>query len=116
MHKVNVSDGLIGRFYFKKTGNYNLLGEFSNNKSNLIFTESADTTGHDSSKDFIGTYNATWQENGEAFFATLTITFKTNTTQQIFELKWMNNNEIIFIGEGFVFDDVLIGDYRNFEC
>ena len=33
---------LIGQFYFKRTTNGNLVGEFSNNFENRIYTESSD--------------------------------------------------------------------------
>jgi hypothetical protein len=66
---------IIGRFYFKKTSNGNLIGEWSNNKSDekqRTSTESCDLKkGED--KSYIGLYRSTWQEDGTAHFADLTI-------------------------------------------
>ena len=104
---------LIGQFYFKQSVNGNLLGEFSNNQSSINTTESADIIHHNIS-DFRGTYNTTWQEDGEPFFATLTITFKSNT-RGIYSLEWRRNNTIIYWGEALIVDNILVGHYRDFE-
>jgi hypothetical protein len=116
MIQINISDSLIGRFYFKKTSNGNIKGEFSNNKSDFIYSESADLQSEFNSDTFIGTYNATWQEEGESFFAVLNISHKKSSLQRIYELEWVTKEgKLMFIGEGFVFENTLIGDYRNFN-
>ena len=104
-----MANELIGRFYLKKTNNGNLLGEFSNNESNKIFSESADSV--DESCCFIGDYNSTWQEDGLYHFAKLTIAFRPETNKKIFTLKWVEGSKT-FIGEGMLCDNILIGDYR----
>jgi hypothetical protein len=115
MKQINIYHCLIGRFYFKKTHNGNLIGEFSNNRINIISSESADVHGENDSDDFIGIYNTTWQQDGQPFFAKLTISYKQNTSQRIYTLEWTDrNSNLIFVGEGFVFEDNLIGDYRDF--
>ncbi|HEY5369188.1 MAG TPA: hypothetical protein VIJ75_09365 [Hanamia sp.] len=114
MKQIDISDCLIGRFYFKKTYNGNLIGEFSNNRINIISSESADAYIENKSDDFIGIYNTTWQQEGVPFFAKLTISYRDNT-HRIYKLEWERNRETIFIGEGFVFENNLIGDYRDFE-
>jgi hypothetical protein len=105
---------LIGRFYFKKTRNGNLIGEFSNNLSgNIISTESADfiekVEGADG--DYFGKYHSTWQENGKSYFANLEITPKVGNNK-LFTLNWTRNGKI-FVGEGMLCDDILIGDYKE---
>jgi hypothetical protein len=107
---------IIGRFYFKQTGNGNLVGEFSNNQSgNIISTESADFIKNieGSDGDYYGEYNSTWQESGEPIFAKLTIVPKPNCNK-LFTLKWFNKNgKLFFEGEGMLCDNILIGDYQS---
>lgn len=114
LFKIDISNHIIGRFYFKRTQNGNLIGEFSNNHILRNSTESADLIY--SSDNFVGQYNSNWQENGEAVFAKLYIDFKLGSRDSIYQLKWTHSTgEPMYIGEGFLFDGVLIGDYRNFE-
>lgn len=116
MKQIDLMDCLIGRFFFKKTNNGNIIGEFSNNRINFISSESADIQNHNDPSNFIGIYNTTWQEQENPSFAKLTISFKQNTSDRIYKLEWTEQNgELIFIGEGFVFENSLIGDYRNFN-
>jgi hypothetical protein len=116
MKKIDLSGSLIGRFYFKKTHNGNLIGEFSNNTITIISSESADAHNGNNPDDFVGTYNTTWQQDGQPFFAKLTIEYRVNTGDRIYKLIWRDtNDDPIFIGEGFVFENNLIGDYRDFE-
>ncbi len=104
---------LIGSFFFKKTQNGNLIGEFSNNQSDIISTESADRTDPSDFSDFVGVYNATWQQNGETFFRTLSISLKQNNLHRIYELRWVDSNRHpTFYGEGFLVENILIGHYR----
>ncbi len=115
MTKINLSNNLIGRFYFKRTKNGNLIGEFSNLNSLKNSTESADAIEVEDNS-FIGEYHSTWQENGKAHDAKLTIEYKENTHNSIYVLKWFaKGQDIKFQGEGFLVDDILIGDYRDFE-
>lgn len=104
---------LIGRFYFKKTQTGNLVGEFSHNGSVTNFTESADINDYNDA--FTGNYYTTWQENKVSHLADLKIEFKLGTSDRIYKLTWTENGNEIFLGEGFLFDDILIGDYRNFK-
>lgn len=116
MRKINIQDCLIGRFYLNKSKNGNLVGEFSNNRINFVSSESADIQENESKTDFIGIYNTTWQQEGKPFFCKLTINHKQNTSQRIYTLEWLDqNSNLIFIGEGFVFENTLIGDYRDFQ-
>ena len=114
MDTINLLNKIIGRFYFKRTQNHNLIGEFSNSVHRRNYTESADCI--KAIENFVGEYHATWQDNGEAIFSKLTINWKPNTGNTIFQLEWTSKNgDKMFEGEGFLFDNVLIGDYRNFE-
>ena len=107
---------LIGRFYFKQTENGNLIGEFSNNFTDENITECANIKStYDKKNKFIGNYQTTWIENN-AKLLNLKIEYRTEN-KEIFKLTWTNpkSDEIIFYGEGFIVDKILIGDYRNFE-
>jgi hypothetical protein len=96
-----------GRFYFKKTTNKNLVGEWSNNGENRVFTESSDL---DEPVDgYSGTYNSTWQEQGEAISSRLKITIK--GAGPLFSLEWRVDGAPRFQGEAMLCDDILIGDY-----
>lgn len=116
MRKIDISDCLIGRFYLNKSHNGNLTGEFSNNRINFVSSESADIQEDESKPDFIGTYNTTWQQEGQPFFCQLIINHKQNTSQKIYSLEWRDQKgNLMFVGEGFVFENTLIGDYRDFQ-
>lgn len=104
---------ILGRFYFKQTLNGNLLGEFSNYMINQNTTESADLIS-EFDQMFIGNYRATWFGH-MAESLDLEIRFKSNENNRIYSLIWSKNQEIIFIGEGFLVDNILIGDYRDDE-
>jgi hypothetical protein len=106
----NMSEPIRGRFYFKRTSNRNLLGEFSNHQSALIYTESADATVQ--SDDFVGSYRSTWQEAGTPLFADLVIS-RCPRNQNLFEVVWSRARTVIFTGEGMLCDEVLIGDYHS---
>lgn len=104
---------LLGKFYFKKTTNGNLLGEFSNNIDNIILTESADLD-QDDSESYLGDYNSTWQQNGKPCFANLKISQKPGIRNKIFILNWkVKGGILIFKGEGMLCDNILIGDYQK---
>ena len=116
MNIVNLEGHLIGRFWFKKTQNGNLIGEFSNSSSDEISSESADNQLINSSKDFQGKYKSTWQEKGEHLISDLIIMLKQNTITNIYSLEWRDlDGDIIYIGEGIIVDNILIGDYRDFK-
>lgn len=104
----NQNHRFAGRFYFKRTVNGNLLGEFSNNKAKNNCTESADIISK--SEGFIGTYLSTWQEDKVACLADLTTSYKVGFND-ISSLVWMEKGKMIFEGEGFLSDDMLIGNY-----
>ena len=108
---------LYGRFFFLKTDNGNLIGEFSNNLGTVVSTESSDFTEpcadiECSNCRYCGTYHSTWQEDGAALFAELKISKKAGT-DKLFSLKWRRNTKLIFLGEGMLFNGMLIGDYRE---
>jgi hypothetical protein len=107
----NIMPTIIGRFFFKKTSNGNLIGEFSNRQSAGIYTESSDLIGNDSG--YIGKYYSTWQEEGESLFANLEILQKPQCNNKIFTLEWRRGGQLKFEGEGMLCDDILIGDYHS---
>lgn len=103
MAKVN------GCFYFKRTQQGNLLGEFSNNTIQRTYTESADLISNNDSKDYVGEYISTWQEGNKAIVSLLEIS-KVGT---IYSLVWKLDSSPHFFGKGFLLDDVLIGNYND---
>ena len=100
-----------GRFSFKKTHTGNLLGEFSNNLNEGVFTESADLC--ETIDGFEGTYKTTWQESGSAMICDLSIKKKYTKSNNIYTLIWSDSSGIKFTGEAMIFDNILIGDYKN---
>lgn len=105
---------ILGRFYFKITDSGNLVGEFSNNASPANFTESASRNPALSLRNFEGTYNTTWFEDG-AEHLSLIISPK-DDANGILSLEWRNGNIApVFLGEGFIIDNMLIGNYWDVE-
>jgi hypothetical protein len=105
-----MEDVLLGCFYFKKTSSGNLIGEFTKQSLGYVSSESVDfISGNESS--FIGTYQSTWGERGNAECGELTIKQVENTRK--FSLIWVQPNGDTFEGEGFLVDGMLIGAYRN---
>ncbi len=102
---------ILGRFYFKQTQSGNLLDEFSNNKSDKNSTESADLN-TEYNRAFIGDYSSTWFEAKSSEYLSLNISEKVGTNGKIFSLKWIDKNKkVAFYGEGFLNDNILIGNY-----
>lgn len=103
---------VIGRFYFRQTDSGNLLGEFSNNHIDYVITECANLV-TDYKDKFIGTYESTWFES-KANALKLKIDYKTSPISKVYTLIWTDNNNVIqYSGEGFIVDNILIGDYRK---
>jgi hypothetical protein len=103
-----MSEKIIGRFYLKKTSNGNLVGEFSNDHDTRISTESCDLMGN--AAGYFGEYHSTWQENGQSHFAKLTIS---PNGPHLFALKWCSGTSDIFVGDGMMCDEILIGNYQS---
>jgi len=97
-----------GRFYFKRTTNGNLIGEWSNNNETRAFSESSDWVSLEDSA-YVGMYNSTWQEGQNPVFAKLAITKKQGGS--LFKLEWRGKAN--FDGEGMLCEDLLIGDYHQ---
>lgn len=105
---------VLGRFYLKQTQNGNLLGEFSNYRMNQIITESANLVpdGKSNKNNFEGRYRSSWLEREDSTFSNLEIQLIANT--QLYRITWRNNIEnTIFHGQGFIVDNILIGDYMD---
>lgn len=107
-----MSETIRGRFYFKRTSNGNLLGEFSNYQSDGVYTESADLIGK--SDGYFGNYTSTWQEGGKPYVATLSIS-PCERNPQMFKITWVQNGKLTFKGEGMLCDDILVGDYHSIK-
>lgn len=104
---------ILGRFYFKRSSNGNLLGEFSNNFSETIDIEGA--VAKERTIDFIGIYETYWSETDLSYPITLEIKRKIENNSFIYSLRWIENGKTIIWGEGMLCDDILIGDYRNYK-
>ena len=102
---------LIGRFYFKRTENGNLIGEYSHNTSKFIATECAEPIGI--TNGYLGTYNSTWIHEKRAIISELIIS-NSERSCKVFKLEWKYDESEHFWGEGFIVDGMLIGDYRDF--
>jgi len=102
---------VYGRFYFKKTTNGNLIGEYSNHGMDYNQTESADLI--ESKGHFVGKYITTWSDTNSPTSAELIIEHKPGSNERIFNLKWLKGMKEIYIGQGFLCDDILIGDYNS---
>ncbi|MBN2683861.1 MAG: hypothetical protein JXR40_01150 [Pontiellaceae bacterium] len=102
---------IIGRFYFKLSSNGNLLGEYSNNKSQDCDVEAAKRLPEwqgTNINSFVGKYQSTWTEGDSYHSAILTIT---NWNAQIYSLEWSRDNKTDFKGEAMIMDGILIGNY-----
>lgn len=104
-----------GRFYYMQTESGNLMGEYSNQTSFRNVPESAELI--ERNGQFIGSYNSTWFEriDGESVSMILTIDFKPRSEGRLFRLIWQVNGEDQFYGEGFIFNNLLIGNYWDPE-
>ncbi|MBN2703013.1 MAG: hypothetical protein JXR23_02280 [Pontiellaceae bacterium] len=102
---------ITGRFYFKLSSNGNLLGEYSNDKSQDCDVEAAKRLSEcqgTNINSFVGKYYSTWTEGNSAHSATLSITKRVD---QIYSFEWSRNNEPVFTGEAMIVDGILIGNY-----
>lgn len=104
-----------GRFYYMQTESGNLMGEYSNQTSDRNVPESAELI--EGNRPFVGSYNSTWFEriDGESVSMILTIDFKPGSEGRLFRLTWQVNGEDHFYGEGFIFNNLLIGNYWDPE-
>jgi len=107
---------VIGHFYLKKTVNRNLLGEFTNETTENIFTESADLQSPIGDDSFSGIYLTTWRENRDSYIYELRVSINEKSNNLKYNLLWKNikDSNVIFIGEGFLVNNMLIGHYRTF--
>ena len=119
-----MSKNVKGSFYLKQIVNGNLVGEFSPNDCEFIFTVNADFKGYSDLKEeekfdqtigkFRGSYISTWQEdNNVAYLSELKIIpFGILKYKLEWEDKNINTNK--YIGTGMLCGDILIGNYESF--
>lgn len=106
---------IIGSFYFQLTQNGNLLGEFINHTSPRVATESAMRTENNTNPldEFRGTYNSTWFD-GQGRNMVLNIFTKGVGFTNIVRLRWSDaNDRTVFVGEGFLANNMLVGVYAD---
>lgn len=100
----------IGSFWLQLTQNGNLVGEFIDNVTKKIVTESADCRERDKLDSFVGTFGSTWSESDRPKSMALEIKESKNG---ILELIWSDKNGIGYYGEAFLSGDgKLVGTYR----
>ncbi|RZJ69217.1 hypothetical protein [Flavobacterium sp.] len=100
-----------GRFYFRLTDSGNLVGEFSNQSSPTQSAESANRIGT-TGIGFVGEYNSVWMEDDGPSNMVLVIT---EIPGRLFSLTWNGTNGVVFRGEGFLVDGLLIGNYWDID-
>lgn len=98
-----------GAFYFRLTPNGNLIGEFINDVLNIPSSESADLNGIIGQIPFVGSYISTWREENNPEISILDISLPEQTRKYI--LTWTIGPRVVFRGEGFLVDGLLIGNY-----
>ena len=99
-----------GWFYFKLTESGNLIGEFSNNRINIIIPHTAQVIGDNNN--FIGIFNNEWRQDNVDIDMTLTIRNEINNRVS---LEWNEGINIIYRGLGTIVDGILIGNYENVQ-
>lgn len=102
---------IIGSFYFTRTRSGNLLGEYTNFRTNRIFSQAASSTNLLST--IIGDYICVWFENNISVTSQLTIQFAIDSNELKYQLTWIMENQQIFEGEAFFVDNTLVGHYRS---
>jgi hypothetical protein len=98
---------LVGSFYFQRTNNTNLIGEFLNDQSNVVFPEIAHPI--KPTQDFVGVYQSTWFDTIN-HLATLIIN-RTNNSN-IYTLDWNEQNMPSYEGKAMLVKNKLIGYYK----
>ncbi|SDW64785.1 hypothetical protein SAMN05444410_104205 [Hydrobacter penzbergensis] len=83
----------------------NLIGEFTNNESEEVTSESASLSGE--SIDYEGTYSSTWFDVEPH---SLILNIRRN--QEKYKFSWVELDRQSYEGEGILVDEMLIGHYR----
>ncbi len=98
---------ILGSFYFNRTANGNLIGEYINQASPRVVTESADFISEEPNGDLI--YQSTWFD-GSGQNMRLLIRPKPDSIN-IFRFTWSDGTTDHFVGEAFLNDHMFIGAY-----
>lgn len=118
IHSDDVMSLILGRFYFRLTDAGNLIGEYSNYLADRARPESGfrRNFGQTDARSFEGEFDSAWHEveGGERHAAVLKIT-EVPGTVGIYKLEWIREDgeDALFVGEGMICGDFLIGDYRS---
>lgn len=107
-----MNNNIKGCFYFIKTVNGNLIGEFINNKIDKHIVESANLEQSENNNNFQGTYTTIWLQDKVAHKAKLIIIEKENT----YLLSWfeLNTSERkMFEGIAKIENGILKGQYND---
>jgi hypothetical protein len=107
-----MNNNIKGCFYFIKTINGNLIGEFINNKIDKHIVESANLADSENNNNFKGIYTTIWLQGKVAHKAKLVITEKENT----YLLEWFEMNikgDKMFEGIAKIENGILKGQYND---
>lgn len=107
-----MNNNIKGCFYFIKTINGNLIGEFINNKIDKHIVESANLEQSENNNNFQGTYTTTWLQGKEAHKAKLVIT-KTENNYLLSWFKMNINEDKMFEGIAKIENGILKGQYND---
>jgi len=101
----------IGCFYFKRTASGNLLGEFSDNQGDRVYTECADIVERDETDaaGFAGRYLSAWRHVRGKHAANLAITRNTGDNL-LYAFVW-DEGKYEYTGHGMLCDGVITGGY-----
>lgn len=111
-----MADFEFGCFHFFKLANGRLEGGYTNNTLRTVLNEVA-VPRDEFNRGFVGVYDSTWiDRDGNPASGVLTIEFIINTANQKFSLRWSGvNNTGDFIGEGYIINNMLIGNYKSLD-
>lgn len=100
-----------GNFYFKSTTSGNLIGEFTNIHIKNVCCENA-ILFDKGNELFVGKYYSNWNEAEE--YSELYI-LQIIKKDYKYYLEWRNkkDNNIYYLGEGFLVDNILVGMYYS---
>lgn len=104
---------VIGSFHFRLTNSGNLIGEYINNHSNIILTESANRVNPTDNKPvFEGNYVTSWLEGNRPQSNRISINRIQDTN--MFSIIWATiRGEITFQGKGTFMDENIIYGYYS---
>ena len=99
---------IFGHFYFEILPDGTLTGKYANKVRPILEPETAKPSAKEE-KPLLGKYHTNWEEAGVKHESELSII--AGKSEGHYELIWKQNDTIIYSGNGFIYDDMLIGHY-----